>query len=84
MFRLKRALLAGAMAPALMLVGSESPQPVLLATLRAMAALPDARPQVLEGHGHFATVTDPAMVAAIVARFVLGPDGKADDPAWPP
>lgn len=72
--------LDGIGAQTLMLVGSDSPQAVLLATLRALAAIPHARPQVLDGHGHFAHLTDPAMVAGLVARFVLGPDGEAGGP----
>jgi pimeloyl-ACP methyl ester carboxylesterase len=64
----------GITARTLMLVGSESPQAVLLATLRALAAIPDARPHILEGHGHFAHLTDPAFVADLVIRFVGEPE----------
>jgi pimeloyl-ACP methyl ester carboxylesterase len=39
---------------------------------RAAAAIPGARVQVLEGHAHLAYRTDPAMVAAVIRRFVSG------------
>ena len=61
----------GIMAPTLMLTGSETPPVVHELTRRAAAAIPDARIRVLEGHGHFAFQTDPAMVAAIIREFVL-------------
>ena len=40
------------------------------ATQRAAAAIPHAQVHVLDGHGHFAHKTDPAMVTAIVRDFV--------------
>jgi pimeloyl-ACP methyl ester carboxylesterase len=50
--------------------GSETPPAVTAATHRAAAAIPDARIHVLEGHGHFAHRTDPAMVGAIIREFI--------------
>ena len=35
-------------------------------------SIPGARVQVLEGHAHLAYRTDPAMVAAVIRRFVSG------------
>ena len=40
------------------------------ATTRAAAAIPQAEVLVLDGHGHFAHKTDPAMVTDIVVRFM--------------
>ena len=40
-------------------------------TDRAAAAIPGARVLVLDGHAHLAHLTDPAMVAAVIRRFVL-------------
>jgi len=57
-------------APTLLLSGSESPEPVIEATQRAAQAIPDARVHVLEGHGHFAHRTDPAMVVSIIRAFL--------------
>jgi pimeloyl-ACP methyl ester carboxylesterase len=56
-------------AATLLLTGSESPAPVKEATDRAAVAIPNARVQVLEGLGHFAHRTDPAMVVSIVREF---------------
>ena len=58
-------------APTLMLAGSQSPASVREATQRALAAIPDARVHVLEGHAHLAFQTDPAMVAAIIRDFAV-------------
>jgi len=60
----------GIVAPTLMLAGSESPPVVSEATRQAAAAIPDARIRVLEGHGHFAHKSDPAMVTAIIRQFI--------------
>jgi pimeloyl-ACP methyl ester carboxylesterase len=60
----------GITAPTLLLAGSESVPAVAEATERAAAAIPGAQVQVLHGHGHFAHKTDPALVAAILERFV--------------
>lgn len=56
-------------APTLLLSGSESPASVKEATDRAADAVPNARIHVLEGHGHFAHRTDPAMVVSIIQEF---------------
>jgi pimeloyl-ACP methyl ester carboxylesterase len=55
----------GITAPALFLAGSESPEPLREATERAAAAI-GAPIRVLDGHGHLATRTDPALVAGII------------------
>ena len=57
-------------APTLLLSGSESVAQVLKATDAAAAAIPDARIEVLDGHGHFAHKTDPEMVSAIIREFL--------------
>ncbi|MGH9226485.1 MAG: alpha/beta fold hydrolase [Acidimicrobiales bacterium] len=57
-------------APTLLLAGSETPAYGGDATHQAADAIPDARIRVLEGHGHFAHKADPAMVAAIIRRFI--------------
>ena len=48
-------------------------------TLRAAAAIRGARTHVLDGHGHLACITDPALVASIITQFVgsTRPDGRA-------
>jgi pimeloyl-ACP methyl ester carboxylesterase len=60
----------GINAPTLMLAGSDSVPTVVEATTRAAAAIPNARIHVLEGHGHFAHKTDPAMVTGLVRAFI--------------
>ena len=57
-------------ASTLLLAGSESPPAQDGATRRAAAALPDARVRMLEGHGHLAHQSEPALVAAIVKEFI--------------
>ena len=59
---------------ALLLAGSDSVA-ALGGDAPAAAAIPDARIHVLEGHGHFAHKTDPAIVATIIQSFVA-------DAAW--
>jgi pimeloyl-ACP methyl ester carboxylesterase len=54
----------------LLLAGGDSPPTQTAATERAAAALPHSNILVLEGQGHIAHRTDPAMVAAIVERFI--------------
>jgi pimeloyl-ACP methyl ester carboxylesterase len=61
----------GIAAPTLLLAGSESPPALNQATQQAAAAIPDARIRVLQGHGHLATRTDPAMVATVIRQFIL-------------
>ena len=50
--------------------GSDSVPGIVEATERAAAAIPGARIQLLDGHGHFAHKTDPAMVTALIRNFV--------------
>lgn len=57
-------------APTLLLSGSQSPSSVIEATQRAANAIPDSRIHVLEGHGHFAHRTDPALVVSIIQDFL--------------
>ncbi len=59
-------------APTLLLAGSETLAAIAEITPRVAALLPDARIHVLEGHGHMAHKTDPAMVAAVIEDFVGG------------
>lgn len=56
--------------PTLLLTGSETPADLTKATHRAADAIPNAHIQVLEGHGHFAHKTDPAMISAIIRQFI--------------
>lgn len=56
-------------APTLVLTGSESPAVVKQVVDDALAAISGARVRVLEGHGHVAHRTDPAMVASIIKEL---------------
>lgn len=67
----------GIEAATLLLSGSESPSSVIEATHRAAAAIPDARLHVLEGHGHFAHRTDPAMVVSIIRDFLSSRENRS-------
>ena len=57
-------------APILMLTGSETGPELAGCTHRAAAVIPNGEIRVLDGHGHFAHKTGPAMVAAIVCDFI--------------
>ena len=57
-------------APTLLLQGSDSVPGIVEATERAAGAIPEARIQLLDGHGHFAHKTDPAMVTDLVREFI--------------
>jgi pimeloyl-ACP methyl ester carboxylesterase len=57
-------------APTLLLTGSDTDPALSRLTHRAAAAVPNARIRVLDGHGHFAFKTDPAMVAAIIRDWI--------------
>ena len=57
-------------APTLLLQGSDSVPGIVEATERAASAIPGACIQVLDGHGHFAHKTDPAMVTALIREFI--------------
>lgn len=65
----------GITAPTLFLAGSESVPEVTQATQAAAAAVPHGEIRVLEGHGHFAHKTDPAMVAAIIGELIASGAG---------
>jgi pimeloyl-ACP methyl ester carboxylesterase len=60
----------GITAPTLLLAGSDSVTEVTKATHQAAAAIPNAHIRVLDGHGHFAHKTDPAMVDALIRDFI--------------
>jgi pimeloyl-ACP methyl ester carboxylesterase len=62
----------GLSAPTLLLAGTETHPVLRQATDRALAAIPGARVQVLEGHAHLAHRSDPAMVAAVIRGVVSG------------
>jgi len=53
-------------APTVLLTGSDTDPQLAECTGKAAAAIPNAAVRVLDGHGHFAYKTDPAMVAAII------------------
>ena len=57
-------------APALLLLGGESPDWAREGTERIREALPDARVAVLPGEGHAAIMTAPELVADEVTRFL--------------
>lgn len=57
-------------AQTLVLTGSETPAEVAQTTHAALAAIPHARMEVLEGHGHMAFASDPVLVAGIIRRFI--------------
>jgi len=57
-------------APTLLLTGSDTDPELASCTQQAAAAIPNAQIRTLDGHGHFAYKTDPAMVAAIVRDFI--------------
>lgn len=57
-------------APALLLLGEESPDWAREGTERIRAALPDARVAILRGQGHAAIMTATELVAGEVTRFL--------------
>jgi pimeloyl-ACP methyl ester carboxylesterase len=69
-YRLDPERLREVAAPALLLLGEESPDWARKSTEEIRAALPDARVAVLRGQGHVATTMAPELVAAEVARFL--------------
>ena len=73
-------------APTLLLAGSASVTVVADTTTHAAAAIPSARIRVLDGHGHFAHKTDPALVTAIIQEFIAstGPTTAAHPPTQTP
>jgi len=56
--------------PALLLLGSESPEWARKGTEVAQSVLPNSRLVVLEGEGHIALMTAPELVAGEVSRFL--------------
>ena len=56
--------------PALLLLGSKSPEWAKKGTEVVQSLLPDSRVAVLEGEGHLAILTAPQLVAGQVARFL--------------
>ena len=60
-------------APALLLVGGESPVAELVHARTLAAALPSARVSVLPGQGHVAPVTAPELVAREIVAFADAP-----------
>lgn len=56
-------------APTLFLVGSDTTADLRNATDQAVAAIGDARVEALDGHGHMAHKTDPAMVTGLVKEL---------------
>ena len=56
--------------PALLLLGTESPQWAEKGTEVAQSVLPESRVAVLEGEGHIALMTAPELVADELARFL--------------
>jgi pimeloyl-ACP methyl ester carboxylesterase len=56
----------------LLLVGSESPAWARRSTEAFAARIPGVEVRTLEGHGHGAAVSGPALVAAEIERFLLG------------
>jgi pimeloyl-ACP methyl ester carboxylesterase len=64
----------GDLAPAcLMLVGSDSPDWARRSTEAFAAAIPGAEVRTLDGHGHGAAVSGPALLAGELERFLLLP-----------
>lgn len=60
----------GITAPTLLLTGSETDPALAELTNPAAAAIPDARIQRLDAHDHLACITDPALIADIIRRFI--------------
>jgi pimeloyl-ACP methyl ester carboxylesterase len=72
-FRLDGAALGRLATPTLMLLGSESPGWARRSTDAYREAIPGAEVRILEGRGHGANTSDPALLAAEIERFVRGP-----------
>jgi pimeloyl-ACP methyl ester carboxylesterase len=64
--------LAGITVPALLLYGDQSPEWMQRGVRTFAEALPDCRLEVLEGQGHNAQFTDPALLGARVSAFLSG------------
>jgi pimeloyl-ACP methyl ester carboxylesterase len=63
---------AGVTAPTLLLLGGDSPKPVVEATRMVHRALPDARIEDLPGQQHVAMDTAPELVTQLVQDFLAG------------
>jgi pimeloyl-ACP methyl ester carboxylesterase len=59
--------------PALLLVGGDSPQEEILHARNLARALPAAQVEIMNGEGHIAIVTAPAVVARAVSAFAATP-----------
>ena len=69
-FRFEELRLGDLGAPALLLVGSESPDWAHRSTAAYAEAIPDARVSKLEGQGHGAAASAPELVAAELRAFL--------------
>ena len=69
-FRLDPAALARLSAPTLMLLGSKSPDWACRSTEAYSEVIPGAELRILEGCGHAATTSHPALLAAELERFL--------------
>jgi pimeloyl-ACP methyl ester carboxylesterase len=69
-FRFEDLRLSDLPAPALLLVGSESPEWAHRSTAAYAEAIPDARVSTLEGQGHGAAASAPELVAAELRAFL--------------
>ena len=61
---------AGVAVPTLLLTGSETPPQLAEVTSLTAAAIPGAHVHVLAGHGHFAHVSDPGLVAQVLRNWL--------------
>ena len=59
--------------PTLLLTGTESPEVLRTSTQVVADALPDARVEVFDGHGHTAMDSAPHLFADAVVRFLTEP-----------
>jgi pimeloyl-ACP methyl ester carboxylesterase len=71
-YRPNSAAFASLIVPALLLLGSESPQWAKKGTEVVQSVLPDTRVAGLQGEGHTALMSAPELVAEEVARFLGG------------
>jgi pimeloyl-ACP methyl ester carboxylesterase len=61
----------GIRVPTLIFIGTETAPALMRSTLRAAAAIPEARIGVLAGHGHLAYLTDPGLVSSRIVKFAV-------------
>ena len=62
--------LSGIAVPTLLLTGSETPPELAEVTSLTAAAIPGARVHILVGHGHFAHVSEPGVVAQVLRSWL--------------